>query len=62
MVNVDTAGATRTQAEATAEASGKAAGDRPPRTRYALVGTGSRSEMYVRAILGQQADVVDHQR
>jgi predicted dehydrogenase len=55
MVNVDTAGAT----PAPADASGNAAGQRPARTRFALVGTGSRSEMYVRAILGQHADVAE---
>jgi predicted dehydrogenase len=55
MVNVDTAGAT----PAPSEASGNAAGERPARTRFALVGTGSRSEMYVRAILGQHADVAE---
>ena len=59
MVNVDTAGATHAHAESIAETSGQAAGDRDARTRYALVGTGSRSEMYVRAILGQHADVAE---
>jgi predicted dehydrogenase len=55
MVNVDTAGET----PALAEASGAAAGEGQGRTRFALVGTGSRSEMYVRAILGQHADVAE---
>ncbi|MGO4435808.1 gfo/Idh/MocA family oxidoreductase, partial [Paenarthrobacter sp. RAF9] len=53
MVNVDSAetqtapGATTVQDES------------PQRTRIALIGTGGRSEMYIRAIYGQHADVAE---
>jgi predicted dehydrogenase len=48
MVNVDTA--QHTQPEAAAPIT---------RSRIALIGTGGRSEMYIRAILGQHADVAE---
>jgi predicted dehydrogenase len=55
MVNVDTV----RQVPTLAETSGSAAGEGQSRTRIALIGTGARSEMYVRAILGQHADVAE---
>jgi predicted dehydrogenase len=55
MVNVDTASAVPARAGGT----GNAAGEQRARVRCALVGTGSRSEMYVRAIVGQHADVAE---
>lgn len=55
MVNVDIAGSSHTLAES----SGSLASGGPARTRIALIGTGSRSEMYVRAILGQHSDVAE---
>jgi predicted dehydrogenase len=48
MVNVDTA------QHPQPETAGPAA-----RSRIALIGTGGRSEMYIRAILGQHADVAE---
>lgn len=51
MVNVDSAETKTESAETTTKT--------PKRTRIALIGTGGRSEMYIRAIYGQHADVAE---
>ncbi|MDR6684521.1 putative dehydrogenase [Arthrobacter sp. 1088] len=56
MVNVDTA---ETQSPAPGTSGFSAGSTARHRTRIALIGTGGRSEMYIRAIYGQHADVAD---
>ncbi|KNC18800.1 dehydrogenase [Arthrobacter sp. RIT-PI-e] len=51
MINVDTE-----NTESTSSRSRSTAPDAGPVTRFALIGTGARSEMYIRAILGTHAD------
>ncbi|MGA8787867.1 MAG: gfo/Idh/MocA family oxidoreductase, partial [Paenarthrobacter sp.] len=53
MVTVDSAETQTETATPTAQAEGRT------RTRIALIGTGGRSEMYIRAIYGQHADVAE---
>lgn len=61
MVNVDTAQAhARISSVRAPETAGHAPADAGQgRTRFALIGTGGRSEMYVRAILGPHSDVAE---
>ncbi|MFJ5954388.1 Gfo/Idh/MocA family protein [Paenarthrobacter sp. NPDC092416] len=56
MVNVDTAETHSVAAQASAATAG---GTGRNRTRIALIGTGGRSEMYIRAIYGQHSDVAE---
>ena len=59
MVNVDTADLPPTPQAAASPVAATEQGPRQGRARIALIGTGGRSEMYIRAILGAHSDTAD---
>jgi predicted dehydrogenase len=59
MVNVDTADLPPASEAAASPAAAKEQGPQPRRAKIALIGTGGRSEMYIRAILGTHSDTAE---
>lgn len=59
MVNVDTADLPPASQPAGSPAAAKEHGQQQRRARIALIGTGGRSEMYIRAILGTHSDTAE---